>query len=666
MKYSIKIMRYLSLTLWVLFVGHANTLYGDTARKKMIIIGVDGMDPRLSERLMDAGRLPNLDKLRKAGGYKLLGTSNPPQSPVAWSNFINGAGPGTHGIFDFIHRHPENQIDPYFSGSDIKEGEGQWEVGDHCLELNFWPFNHEPTTTLLKREGIPFWDYLDREGIYSSFYDLPANFPPSQSSHGHHCCMAGMGVPDMLGTYGTYQHWTEEGSPRVKQSAGGMQTMIWFESGDSAVVKVIGPQNSMLCKPEDIALEMKVFRDIKNNSCALKIQDHKVLLKQGQWSDWKTLDFTMVMPEFLPNENISGVVRFYLQEVSPNFRLYMSPINIDPKNAAVDISEPPTFVAEISQELGSFATVGFQEDFNALKNNVFNEEEYVKQAMYVLDERMEMLEYAVKHYEDGLLFFYFSSVDQQAHMLWWDSDEKHPTRTAEEAKKYFAHVQTIYEKIDVVVGDIIKKYGDTATVMVMSDHGFTNFRRQVNINNWLRDEGYIQPATIDTILSPEIDWDKTVAYCLGINGLYLNLQGREKYGVVTPEQKEALLDEIIGKLKKLKDTDGTTVFRNIYKTSEVYQGDYTALAPDLLLGFYRGFRSSWTHGLGGMDKTIFMDNDSQWCATHCIDPLEVPGVLFCNKPIVLDAPRLIDVAPTVLSEFNVAIPDHMTGKRFLK
>src|SRR5690349_1961645 len=85
------------------------------AGKKVIIIGVDGMDPRLSASLMKAGQLPNLQRLSARGGFSELGTSVPPQSPVAWATFINGAGPGSHGIFDFIHRHPEEQCAPFYS-----------------------------------------------------------------------------------------------------------------------------------------------------------------------------------------------------------------------------------------------------------------------------------------------------------------------------------------------------------------------------------------------------------------------------------------------------------------------------------------------------------------------------------------------------------------------
>ena len=104
-------------------VGIGNYWLGSRSRvsrsagKKVIIIGVDGMDPRLSERMIKKGLLPNLARLYDSGGFRSLGTSTPPQSPVAWATFINGAGPGSHGIFDFVHRHPERQCAPFFSAA---------------------------------------------------------------------------------------------------------------------------------------------------------------------------------------------------------------------------------------------------------------------------------------------------------------------------------------------------------------------------------------------------------------------------------------------------------------------------------------------------------------------------------------------------------------------
>src|SRR5438105_7156601 len=174
--------------------------------KKVIVIGIDGMDPRLCERMMQDGLLPRLTKLRATGGFSDLGTSIPPQSPVAWAYFINGAGPGSHGIFDFIHRHPHEQCKPFYSAAETVDGK-----------------------TLLRRQGVPFWDYLDEAGIPSTFYDLPSNYPPSPSQHGHCRCLSGMGTPDMLGTYGTYQHFAQDGPAEPLGEAGGKRCKLSFE-----------------------------------------------------------------------------------------------------------------------------------------------------------------------------------------------------------------------------------------------------------------------------------------------------------------------------------------------------------------------------------------------------------------------------------------------------
>src|SRR5262249_43557344 len=160
--------------------------------------------------------------------------------------------------------------------------------------------------------------------------------------------------------------------------------------------------------------------------------------------------------------------RFYLQEVAPNFRLYVSPINMDPSAPAQRISEPESFVTDVSRKLGPFYTTGFQEDYKARFNGTFDDDEFARQAGYVLEERLALLEYALDDYEDGVLFFYFSSSDLQSHMFWWDSDERHPIRSTTEARKYFEHVRRLYQTLDKVVGDLMDRYGRSATILVMS------------------------------------------------------------------------------------------------------------------------------------------------------------------------------------------------------
>src|SRR5208337_3483359 len=258
--------------------------------KKVIVIGIDGMDPRLCERMMQEGLLPNLSKLQAAGGFTPLGTSTPPQSPVAWANFINGAGPGSHGIFDFIHRHPQEQCAPFYSAAETVPGEGAWEVGDHRLPLDFWPFHHKLPATVLRRQGIPFWDDLDKAGVPSTFYDLPSNYPASPSHYGHHRCICGMGTPDMLGTYGTYQHFAEDGPSEPIDESGGKRSKLTFDD-ETANARIVGPDDSLLMNPTAITIEFLVHRDREANAAVIEVQGRKIVLKAGQWSHWTKLDF---------------------------------------------------------------------------------------------------------------------------------------------------------------------------------------------------------------------------------------------------------------------------------------------------------------------------------------------------------------------------------------
>src|SRR5262249_11153270 len=151
------------------------------------------------------------------------------------------------------------------------------------------------------------------------------------------------------------------------------------------------------------------------------VQNRRIVLRAGDWSRWVRLDFEITTPSPLPSRHVSGICRFYLKAVAPTFRLYVTPINIDPADPAVQISEPATFVRDVAGQLGPFYTAGFQEDHKALTNGVFVDDEFIRQAGIVLEERLALFEHAVHDYDDGLLFFYFSSSDLQSHMLWWDS-----------------------------------------------------------------------------------------------------------------------------------------------------------------------------------------------------------------------------------------------------
>jgi predicted AlkP superfamily phosphohydrolase/phosphomutase len=618
------------------------------AGKKVIVIGIDGMDPVLCERMMNErdarGRplLRNLARLREAGGFSRLGTSIPPQSPVAWANFINGAGPGSHGIFDFIHRHPQEQCaHPFYAAAETVEGEG----------------------TQLQRQGVPFWEHLDAAGVPTTFYDLPCNYPPSPSGHGHHRCLSGMGTPDVLGEYGKYQYFAEDLAAEVDEHAERRSRLVFRD--ETAPATLVGPRNTFLAPAEPTAVEFQVHRDRQANAAVIEVQGQRLVLRAGGWSGWVRLTL-ITPPRLMLQRSVTGICRFYLQEVAPHFRLYVSPLNIDPAHPAQPVSEPGPFVQELAEDLGPFATLGFQEEYNARKKGLFTDEEFIRQAGMVLDERLALFDRAVEDYDDGLLYFYFSSSDLQSHILWWTSDEPQPARQeAGRVRNNFAHIRRLYQTLDRKVGDIVDRYGSQATILVMSDHGFANFGRQFNLNLWLREHEYLGPPDCTALTGPraDVDWSRTRAYGLGLNGLYLNLRGREREGIVEPAQREELLRRLASELEQEEDENGARVIRSVYRADRVYSGPATALAPDLIVGYARGYRASWSTILGDdLGGQVLSNNDSAWSADHCADALEVPGVLFSNRPLRSRNPRLVDVAPSILAEFGLTAPADMVGR----
>ena len=634
--------------------------------KKVVIIGADGMDPKLVESLMTEGRLPNFARLRDEGGFRRLTTSIPPQSPVAWSNFITGAGPGVHGIFDFLHRDPKNHAMPYWSGNMAVpvSAEDYCKIGQYRI-----PYPWVKAENKLLRRGTPFWEHLDANGIPVFLYRMPANYPPTPSKYGQVKTLDDMGVPDAMGEQGTYQHYSSNRRRESKEYKGYKLRLRQDYNAGAYVGRLYGPSNDFRASTPQLYVDLSIYPDpekdvakiVFTNTGVMSDETVETVLDAGEWSEWTEVHFleTPAGPSF------KTMVRFLLQEVRPELRLYASPLNFIPTAPEIVFSDPAKFVTEIGKQIGPFYTKGFAEDYNALKYGDFTDEEYRTQSSYVLEERFRILDYALDHFKDGLLFVYFSTTDLQAHMFWWNTDDKHPVRNPQDAKRYNAVVADTYVKIDEALGRCRARLGDDVTYLVVSDHGFANFRRGVAVNTFLRNEGYL---TARTGLLIDTDWTRTRAYSLGVGGsIYLNLRGREDTGIVDSSERDALLREISGKLMTIVDPEtGRPVIHRVYRADECYSGPEARNAPDLILGYEEGYRASWNTCLGDFDKAVVVDNDNAWSADHCEAPDLVPGILLSNRKIVMDEPALIDAAPTVLAEFGLARPDYMTGRSFFE
>jgi predicted AlkP superfamily phosphohydrolase/phosphomutase len=619
-------------------------------RPKVLVMGFDGMDPNIAEQLMKEGRLPNFERLRQMGSFSRLETSVPPQSPVAWSNFITGKNPGGHGIYDFIARDPETYL-PYLSTTVIEES-------DRSIKLGKWIIPLSKSKVKLLRHGRAFWEILEEHGIPVVSLRLPSNFPPTGTMTRS---LSGMGTPDILGTYGTFSFYTTK--PYVITEETGGRVYIVDNFNNKVESRIVGPPNSFLEGRPDTEIPLTVYVDPDYPVVKIEVLDTEIILNEKEWSDWVTLKFSM-----MPFVSAQGIVRFYLKAVRPDFELYMSPIQLDPRDPALPISTPPDYSKELAKAIGGpFYTQGIAEEYWALNEGRLNEKEYLQQTEFVFQQTRKMLDYELDRFDWGLLYCYFSTIDPLQHMFWRFRDVEHPMYDPDLAAVYGGTIEHYYTRLDSVLGHAMSRVGPDATIMVLSDHGFTSFRKNFHLNTWLYWNGFMALRDDFREESEEffenVDWSGTQAYALGINGLYINQIGREASGVVAPgPEKEHLLDELRAKLLAIVDPEtGEQVIAEVYKAGDWYSGECVNEAPDLVIGYNGGYRGSWQTALGKVTRSLITDNTKAWSGDHCMAKEVIPGVLFTSKKMDYTQPALYDLAPTMLGEFGIDKDPDMDG-----
>jgi len=596
--------------------------------------------------------MPNFARLAQQGSYRKLTTSIPPQSPVAWSNLITGMNAGGHGIFDFIHRDPKT-FQLYFSTSRVEGPKHRFHVGNWVVPLGSGSAEQ-------LRHGKAFWEILDEHSVPNSVYRIPANFPPI-SAKGK--TLSGMGTPDLRGTYGTFTFYTDDPTAAAGAVEGGEVVQVEVQN-NRVTTNLIGPENTFRKNSPPATEPFTVALDPLEPVARITFQDQQFVLKEGEWSGWTPVEFQL-MPVI---GNVKGICRFYLKQAHPRFQLYVSPINIDPANPALPISTPTSYSKDLVKEVGEFHTQGIAEDTKALSDGVLDDKEFLEQAHTVLAEHRRVFDAEFPKFQDGLFFFYFSSLDLNGHMMWRHTDPQHPGYDAALAAQYGNALEEFYQQIDQVLGEVLPKLDQNTTLLVLSDHGFAPYRHSFNLNTWLLNNGYIalQAGSVPNSNDPfaEVDWSKTRAYGLGLNGLYVNQRGREREGIVEPgTAADALLNEIRQKLVDIRDPkDNARVITRVDLASEVYQGPYARTGPDALVGYNRGYRAGWKTILGAFPPDVLEDNTNPWSGDHCMDYTKVPGVLLSNRKIDADAPALTDIAPTILSEFGIAKTKDMMGQ----
>ncbi len=621
---------------------------------RVVVLGIDGMDPRLLQRFMDAGDMPHFRELAAGGSFTPLQTTMPPLSPVAWSTFITGALPDHHGVFDFLHRDPVKLLP---ESAMARTTPPAW-----TLSLGSWVIPLEGGKIEQLRQGRAFWEYLWELGISVTIYRIPVNFPPVEAGR----ALSGMGTPDLLGTSGTFTFYTS--GPVSEEVSGGRVVPVRIEDL-RVVMKLEGPANTFRVKPAEggemehphLAVGFSADLDGEQPVVRLQVPDRELVLREGEWSDWVPLTFDAI-PYLV---TVHSACRFYLQQVRPEFRLYVSPLQISPASPAMPITHPEDWAGELHEQLGLFYTQELAEETKAFSSGLLSGHEFWEQSQSVYREQRSMLDAALENFEDGFLFFYFSSVDQGCHMLWRYSDPDHPAYV--EDPLLGGSIRTLYREMDEALGRILQAAGRDTTVIVMSDHGFAPFYWEVNLNSWLLDRGYVklEDATRrDGITAfANVDWSGTRAYAVGLNGLYVNLRGRERQGIVSQGRDyQALLDRLEQDLLAMVDPRNGN-----HPVSYVLRGGEAAGAagrrgPDLIVGYAHGYRSSWKSPLGEFPLTVFQDNLDPWSGDHSMDYRQVPGILLSNRRVSLPEPALYDLTVAVLDEYGVPRPEGMLGQ----
>ena len=624
--------------------------------ERIVIVGFDGMDPELAARWMRQGKLPHFARLAKTGTFRPLATTHPPVSPVAWSTFLTGVNPGKHNIYDSLSRDRHAYL-PFFSSAQVLEQRHWLRFGRHSI-----PFGRPEIKAL--RKSKPFWHYLGEAGVFSSVIRVPATFPPEPFSG---VLLSGMGVPDLRGGQGTFSFFSSREGAGGKLEGGVLLPLL--QEDDAWCGELTGPESPF---PEhvrrDLTLPLRIRPDAAHRRAEVEIDGQRVTLRQGEFSDWIGLRFRAGF-----GAHGQGMCRMVLKSLQPHVELYVTPVQIDPRRPALPVSHPLDYSVYLGKLQGPFSTLGLAEDMWAMNHGVLDDRAFLEQCYQIHAEREQMFFDALEKARRGACICVFDITDRVQHMFWRDMEPSRSGGTAA-SPPAAGHqpsgagvIETLYQRMDALVGRVIDRAGPEALVLVVSDHGFKSFRRAFNLNAWLHEQGYLALVSGSTVSEEwfrQVDWQRTHAYAMGLNALYLNLAGRERHGIVQPgEEADALLAELREKLRGITDpANGQVAVREVFDTREVYSGPYRENAPDLLIGYAAGYRAAWETVNGSVMGENFLDNTRPWSGDHCMDPREVPGVLFANRPILGDRHSIADVAPTILQLFGLPVPRHMDGR----
>lgn len=572
-----------------------------------IILGFDAFDPKVFERLSEKGSLPNLSHFVEKKGYSRFEVANPPQSEVSWTSIATGLDPGGHGIFDFVHRDPKSYVF-YVSLLPTQKKMGAVQFVS--------PFSSRTIFEQASRRGYPATS-LWWPATFPARLDLAVNTLP------------GLGTPDIMGKLGVGTFFTSEADFENEQWKTKIE-ILSSKGRDGFRGSLKGPMLKKTNEVTSALLPIEIER-LDDQRARVTFDKTSVELTLGKWSPITELTFNISLLV-----KVRVITRFILTRLEPQINLYCLPLQIHPLHSPWPYGASPAFVKNTWNKNGPFLTIGWPQDTTSLEDGCISDNQFLDLCNLIFSTREEILMNQIGQFKEGLLASVFDSLDRIQHMFWRDRQDV---------------VEQWYIKLDGLVGrveDSLAKKGSKPQIVIVSDHGFNNFKHKVHLNRWLIEKGYLIPKqSADKGNFQDVDWTQTQAYGLGLNSLYMNLEGREGKGIVQKDRIEPLLKQLHDDLLSWIGPGGQPVLTRVAYRHEALTGPLVEFGPDLILGYSPGYRASAQTGLGGWEIASIEPNQDHWGADHCIDFQSVPGVLFSNQglqnlpsPSFRDFPRL--------------------------
>jgi predicted AlkP superfamily phosphohydrolase/phosphomutase len=326
-------------------------------------------------------------------------------------------------------------------------------------------------------------------------------------------------------------------------------------------------------------------------------------------------------------------------------------------NTKSDYTYPSELKNEITKVVGDYIL-----DVREFRSD--KKDSILKEIFEMTRKRFQLASYLLTEKEWDYFMMVEIGVDRIQHAFWAYMDETH--RNYQPGNNYQNAILEYYQFVDSQIGELLKLADKTTTVFVVSDHGAQKMEGSICINEWLIKEGYLvlheMPKAPTPFAKLKIDWSNTRAWGDGgyYSRIFLNVRGREPQGTVELSEYERLRAELIAKIEAIPDEKGRSIGTKVFRPEELYK-TRNGVAPDLMV--YFGNLAWRSAGTVGRNSIYTFENDTgPDDANHGQNGIFIVKTPTPKRGQYLAGLEIQDVAPTVLSVFDIPVPDDMEGK----